>query len=156
MPSRGLVRLTSSRPSNTSLNTFVVVDYDAFAEALRVIDKRPDVLATIWQGEYCPAFGRQRLPCSCYVSKREMVLRVSSGRWTEPRVRNLLIMEPSAPRSGTSVKRTVDSSQRTVRDFFTAAVAPVNTDVGRAVSPGSFITRHSRFALSVRLTVVHA
>ena len=28
-----------------------MVDYDAFAEALRAIDKQQDVLATIWQGE---------------------------------------------------------------------------------------------------------
>ena len=28
----------------------VLVDYEAFSEALRAIDKREDVIATIWQG----------------------------------------------------------------------------------------------------------
>ena len=40
----------SNAPLNQNVH-YSMVDYDAFAEALRAIDKRPDVLATIWQGE---------------------------------------------------------------------------------------------------------
>ena len=75
-----------------------------------------------------------------YVSKREMVLRVSLRHPERPRgVRNLLTTEPPAlPCSGTSVKRTVNFSEGTVRDVFNEAIAPVNTDVSRAVSSGTF------------------
>lgn len=31
----------------------MITDYDAFAEALWAIDKREDVVVTIWQGELC-------------------------------------------------------------------------------------------------------
>ncbi|PIL23897.1 hypothetical protein GSI_13648 [Ganoderma sinense ZZ0214-1] len=87
--SQGIATIAFNR--SESLNAIERADYDAFAEALRAIDKRPDVLATIWQ---------------------------ASGKWFS---------------AGTSVKKTVDSSQRTVRDFFATVVAPVNTDVSRAL-----------------------
>lgn len=30
-----------------------ITDYDDFANSLREIDKRDDVVATVWQGELC-------------------------------------------------------------------------------------------------------
>ena len=138
MPLRGQVRPQVITLLNASLNTLLVADYDAFAEALRAIDKRPHVLATIWQGEHHQALGKLCPSCSCSVSNWEVVLGVSI-RYTEPRASNLLITDPSAPHSGTSVKKTLDSPRQphTVRDFFATAVAPVNTDVSRAVSSGT-------------------
>ena len=151
MLSRGKVRpeimIFPNAPLNQNTIIMHVVDYDAFSEALRAIDKRPDVLATIWQGEQCPASPvNAATPASAvlmlftYVSKREVVLRVSI-RHAERRhgVSNLMTAEPPAPLcSGTSVKRTVNFSEGTVRDVFNEAIAPVNTDVSRAVSPGTF------------------
>lgn len=58
---------------------------------------------------------------------------------------------------GTSVKRTVDPSQlRTARTFFTETVAPVNTDVSRAVSPGTFAASFRIAVLSIGPTAVLA
>ena len=34
-------------------------DYDAFAEALVAIDKRDDVVVTIWQGEHIDTLSRR-------------------------------------------------------------------------------------------------
>lgn len=88
--SQGIATITFNRPE--SLNAIERADYDAFAEALRAIDKRQDVLATVWQ---------------------------ATGKWFS---------------AGTSVKKTVDSSQpRTLRTAFAETVAPVNTDVSRAL-----------------------
>lgn len=44
----GLQPITPLLCSNASFRT----DYDAFATALRDIDKRDDVLVTIWQGRF--------------------------------------------------------------------------------------------------------
>ncbi|KAL4253841.1 Enoyl-CoA hydratase/isomerase and chromodomain-containing protein [Abortiporus biennis] len=44
---RGIATITFNRPK--SLNAITSEDYDAFAEALRVIDKRDDVVVTVWQ-----------------------------------------------------------------------------------------------------------
>ncbi|EJF65762.1 ClpP/crotonase [Dichomitus squalens LYAD-421 SS1] len=45
--SQGIATITFDRPK--SLNAIEREDYHAFAEALRAIDKRTDVIATIWQ-----------------------------------------------------------------------------------------------------------
>lgn len=43
----GIATITLNRPK--SLNAVTKEDYDAFANALRDIDKREDVLITVWQ-----------------------------------------------------------------------------------------------------------
>ncbi|PBK96804.1 ClpP/crotonase [Armillaria gallica] len=45
--SQGIATVTLNRPK--SLNAITVEDYDAFANALRDIDRRDDVLVTVWQ-----------------------------------------------------------------------------------------------------------
>ncbi|KAK7693612.1 hypothetical protein QCA50_003181 [Cerrena zonata] len=47
--SQGIATITFNRPR--SLNAITTADYNAFAEALREIDKRDDVIATIWQAK---------------------------------------------------------------------------------------------------------
>ena len=55
------------------LTVWLMLDYDAFAEALRAIDKRDDVLVTIWQG-MCGVVG------SCSLSRRaDHVLQLLAG-----------------------------------------------------------------------------
>ncbi|KAF7294978.1 AA-permease domain-containing protein [Mycena indigotica] len=46
--SAGIATICLNRPD--SLNSLTVEDYDAFAKALRDIDKRDDVVVTVWQG----------------------------------------------------------------------------------------------------------
>ncbi|KIM43723.1 hypothetical protein M413DRAFT_18110 [Hebeloma cylindrosporum] len=45
--SEGIATITLNRPR--TLNAITVEDYDAFANALRMINKRDDVLVTVWQ-----------------------------------------------------------------------------------------------------------
>ncbi|GJE87194.1 ClpP/crotonase-like domain-containing protein [Phanerochaete sordida] len=45
--SQGIATITFNRPK--SLNAITAEDYDAFAEALHAIDKRSDVIVTVWQ-----------------------------------------------------------------------------------------------------------
>lgn len=45
---QGIATITFNRPK--SLNAITREDYDFFASALREIDKRDDVLITVWQG----------------------------------------------------------------------------------------------------------
>lgn len=40
-------------PSFVALLRSKITDYDDFANSLREIDKRDDVVATVWQGELC-------------------------------------------------------------------------------------------------------
>ncbi|KAG1788403.1 ClpP/crotonase-like domain-containing protein [Suillus variegatus] len=45
--SQGIATITLNEPRH--LNALTLEDYDAFANSLRVIDKREDVVATVWQ-----------------------------------------------------------------------------------------------------------
>ncbi|KAK0228493.1 ClpP/crotonase-like domain-containing protein [Armillaria fumosa] len=55
--SQGIATVTLNRPKG--LNAITVEDYEAFANALRDIDRRDDVLVTIWQatGKWFCAYG---------------------------------------------------------------------------------------------------
>ncbi|KAL1947757.1 hypothetical protein VTO73DRAFT_13481 [Trametes versicolor] len=46
--SQGIATITFNSPK--TLNAITREDYDAFAVALRDVDKRDDVLVTVWQG----------------------------------------------------------------------------------------------------------
>jgi hypothetical protein len=64
-------------PQARSLSTFIFLDYDAFANALRDIDKRSDVLVTIWQGEFSILLA-QELTDPTQISDWQVLLRVRS------------------------------------------------------------------------------
>ncbi|KAF9529611.1 ClpP/crotonase-like domain-containing protein [Crepidotus variabilis] len=57
----GIATIALNRPS--SLNALTPEDYDVFASALREIDKREDVVVTVWQGKwFCAGTDVKRRP----------------------------------------------------------------------------------------------
>ncbi len=47
-------------PCDAATNAFL--DYNAFANALREIDKRPDVVVTVWQGRFNTRVNQPLIP----------------------------------------------------------------------------------------------
>ncbi len=104
------------------------VDYDDFVEALRAIDKREDVVITVWQGMCIYGFIRG-FQSSSYRSYGQNVLRVGTQD-----VAWVIIAYVYADHRGTNVNKQFDTESRTVGSMFLASTARGNALPMDAVS----------------------
>ena len=118
----------------------LTLDYDAFANALREIDAREEVLVTVWQGASLPLLIIQ--PESPLLkledSYWELVLRVRSS---PPFILSACLLTSNT--RGTDVKRrskTYDPNESkgsALRNNFRATIVSATTDCGKAVRRSS-------------------
>ncbi|TCD64432.1 hypothetical protein EIP91_004077, partial [Steccherinum ochraceum] len=108
--SDGIATITLDRPK--SFNALTFADYDAFASALYEIDKREDVVVTVWQGACILLVLRMPI---------ELILPVDAQ-----------LMDHGSARTDTSTAQT--EGIITQRDFFATRIAKTNTACTHALS----------------------
>ncbi|KAJ4469487.1 ClpP/crotonase-like domain-containing protein [Lentinula edodes] len=96
-----IATITLNRPK--SYNAITVEDYDAFANALREIDRRDDVLVTVWQ---------------------------ATGKWF---CAGTDVMGRSLPNVGPQTDMPPTSSDNTLREMFLKRISHTTTDCGQAL-----------------------
>ncbi|GAW02368.1 peroxisomal -enoyl- isomerase [Lentinula edodes] len=96
-----IATITLNRPK--SYNAITVEDYDAFANALREIDRRDDVLVTVWQ---------------------------ATGKWF---CAGTDVMGRSLPNVGPQTALSPTSSNNTLREMFLKRISYTTTDCGQAL-----------------------
>ncbi|KAF7793032.1 hypothetical protein EIP86_004137 [Pleurotus ostreatoroseus] len=113
--SQGIATITFNRPK--SLNAITNEDYNDFAEALWAIDKRSDVLVTVWQGE--------RIFEAAVSPPELMKSRTATGR--------MFCAGTDVGAAGTKK----EGEKTTMRETFLTRVARANTDPSKALASHS-------------------
>ncbi|KAG1867529.1 ClpP crotonase [Suillus tomentosus] len=114
--SQGIATITLNEPRH--LNALTLEDYDAFANSLRAIDKREDVVATVWQGKQI----FQEFLTPTY-------LCIANGKWFC--AGSDLTQTVATTGRNSNVPNTL--TQYSMRDYLVHEVVAANTDCTHAI-----------------------